>query len=235
MTKKIPAKFSRVHVVHEHILEILDGPVLNVRFGRGMPDGHHRDLTLTARAYRAVVATTETTEVLSPCGHERPRFDLSPAFQQLLAQVGPQFPRSRLCPHCQQHPHRAALVRVAHQEDEAADLQLASDWGAMTKGERELARPLLEPLRGHVPGLPDVAGWITLTPQERRQIALAGEAFAEVLGLTFRELLSLKPTPAPTITTAGLKRLKATPQEKARRAQRRDDAAYRRELERQRG
>ncbi len=105
----------------------------------------------------------------------------------------------------------------------------------MTKGERELARLLLEPLRVHVPGLPDVADWVTLTPEERQRITLAGEAFAAVLGLTFHELLSLKPTPAPTITTAGLKRLKATPQEKARRAQRRDDAAYRRELERQRG
>lgn len=199
-----------------------------------MPDGHHRDLTLTVHAYRAVVATTDTTEVLSPCGHEVPRFDLSPAFVQLVTHGGPQFPRSRLCPHCTTHPPRAAMARVAHQEDDTADLQLASDWGALTKATREAARPLLEPLRRHVPTLPDIADWRTLSPQERRQIALAGEAFAAVFGLTFHELLSLKPDPVPPITPAGLHRLKATPQEKARRAQRRDDAAYRRDLEQRR-
>lgn len=55
-----------------------------------------------------------------------------------------------------------------------------------------------------------------------------------MFGLTFHELLSLKSDPVPPITPAALRRLKATPQEKARRAQRRDDAASRRDLERQR-
>lgn len=234
MTKRTPAKSARLHVEHERVIDTPDGPVLKVRFRRGAPEGEQRDLALTVGAYRAVVATTDTTEVLSPCGHEVPRFDLTSAFQKLVAHGGPQFPRSRLCPHCHQHPLRAALARVAYQEDEAADLQLASVWGAMTKGEREMARDLLEPLRRHVPGLPNLADWATLTPQERQQIALTGEVFAQVLGLTFREYLSLKPDPAPPITEAGLRRLKATPKEKARRAQRRDDAAYRRDLERQR-
>ena len=208
--------------------------MLHVRSCCDTPEGRQRVMTPTVRAYRAVVATTDTTEVLSPCGHEVPRFDLSPAFGQLVTHGAPQFPRSRLCPHCTTYPPHAALARVAHQEDAAADLQLASDWGALTKGTREAARPLLEPLRRHVTTLPDIADWRTLSPQERRQIALAGEAFAAVFGLTFHELLSLKPDPVPSITPAGLRRLKATPEEKARRAQRRDDAAYRRDLERQR-
>ncbi|WP_019011612.1 hypothetical protein [Deinococcus aquatilis] len=45
MTKKTPAKPSRLPVVNERIMETLNGPVLNVRFRRKMPDGPHRDLT----------------------------------------------------------------------------------------------------------------------------------------------------------------------------------------------
>lgn len=232
--RKAPAAPTRLHAVDERVVDTPDGPVLRVHSHRGRPEVDRRDPNLSVWAYRAVVGTTDATEVLSPCGHEVPRFDLTPAFQELVRHDGPQYPRSRLCPHCHQSPLRAALARVARPGNEATDLQLASDWGGLTKRERDVARPLLELLRRQVRDLPDVAEWSVLSPQERRQLALAGEAFALRLGLTFREVLSLKPTPAAAITAAGLRRLQASPVEKERRAQRRDDAAYRRDLERQR-
>lgn len=195
----------------------------------GAAEHHHRDVTLTVQAYRAVVGTTAQSEILSPCGHEVPRFDLSPGFQTLQ-----RYPRSRLCPRCTQHPQQAALQRLEPPADSLEALQVASDWGSMTKGERDAARVCLQEVRGSLPDLPDIADWKTLTPAQRFQIAQAGEDLAGAFGLTFHEWLSLKASPAAPITAAGLRRLQASPQEKAHRAQRRSDAAYRRDLERRR-
>lgn len=195
----------------------------------GAAEHHHRDVTLTVQAYRAVVGTTAQSEILSPCGHEVPRFDLSPGFQTLQ-----RYPRSRLCPHCTQHPQQAALQRLEAPEDSPEALQVASDWGSMSKGERDAARVYLQELRAALPDLPDIADWKTLTPAQRFQVAQAGEDLAAAFGLTFHEWLSLKASPAAPITAAGLRRLQASPEDKARRAQRRSDAAYRGDLERQR-
>ncbi|MFW8628061.1 hypothetical protein [Deinococcus sp. ME38] len=105
--------------------------------------------------------------------------------------------------------------------------------GNHVKGERDAARVYLQEVRGSLPDLPDIADWKTLTPAQRFQIAQAGEDLAGAFGLTFHEWLSLKASPAAPITAAGLRRLQASPQEKAHRAQRRSDATYRRDLERQ--
>ncbi|GHF65383.1 hypothetical protein GCM10017781_46330 [Deinococcus metalli] len=70
------------------------------------------------------------------------------------------------------------------------------------------ARPLLEPQSRQVPTLPDISDWVTLSPQERQQLALAGEVCAAVLGLTIHEPLNLKPGSVPAITSAGLRQLK---------------------------
>lgn len=229
MTKKATSRNSRLHILEERVIDLPDGPVLVTRYRRGAPEGHHRDLTLTVQAYRAVVGNTAHAEILSPCGHEVPRFDLTPGFQALQ-----RYPRSRLCPHCTQHPQKAALQHLERPDDSLEAVQLASDWGAMTKGERDTARVYLQELRGLQPDLPDIADWKTLTPAQRFQIAQAGEALARAFGLTFREWLSLKANPAPPITPAGLKRLQASPQEKAQRAHRQADAAFRRDQERRR-
>ena len=208
--------------------DLHDQSVLTTQRRRGAPD-NDRDVTLAVQAYRAVVGTTERTEVLSPCGHEVPRFDLAPGFQALR-----RYPRSRLCPHCTQRPPPAALQRLEVPEGSPEALQVASDWGRMTKGERDAARVYLQEVRRLMPDLPDIVDWKILTPAQRFQVAQAGEDLAGVFGLTFHEWLGLKPDSVAPITAAGLRRLQASPEEKARRAQRRSDAACRRDLERQR-
>lgn len=234
MTKGNVSRRTQLRVVRERTVETPEGKMLGVLIERGTPPEERRDFTRWVQAYRAVAATTDTTEVLSPCGHEVPRFDLTRPFAAMAERDSPQYPRSRLCPQCRVHPLRAALTRVGRSGDDPKEVQLASDWGSLTKAEREAATLLLHYLREVVPDLPDVAAWNRLTPQERHQVAQAGEAVARQLGLTFREFLSLKGEPAPAITAAGLRRLQASPTEKQRRAAARDDAAFRRQLARDR-
>lgn len=204
MTKKVTSRTSRPHVLEERVIDLLDGPVLAVRYRRSVPEDH-RDVTLTVQVYRAVVGTTEQAEILSPCGHEVPRFDLTQGFQVLR-----RYPRSRLCPHCAQHPQKIALEHLERPDDSLEALQIASDWGAMTKEERDTARVYLQELRSLQPDLPDIADWQTLRPAQRFQIAQAGEALAGAFGLTFHEWLSMKYEPASPITAAGLKWLQAS-------------------------
>lgn len=217
-------------VVATDILQSPDGPEQRITYHTGQPPEDRLDLGLTVHAYRTVSALTDTTEVLV-CGHERPRFDLTPAGVVLAGHGAPHHARTRLCPVCTRHPVRADLARVTHHGTPAA-LQVASDWGSLTKKDREVAAPLLVTLLRAVPGAPAMTQWTALSPAERAGLAEVGERFAQRLGLTFREYLGLRSEPAPAITPAGLRRLQATPAEKRVRAKRRDERALARQWER---
>ncbi|KQR01759.1 hypothetical protein [Deinococcus sp. Leaf326] len=164
-------------------------------------------------AYRPVVAVTPQTDVLS-CGHERARVDLTAAGTHLRELGLPRFARTRLCPQCRREPNPKALAKVTH-DPTPVSRQRASDWGQLTRTEREQAEVILQAL----PGGADIKmdGWLTMDPEQRATIAQIGERFAAGLGLTFREFMGLRVEPAPYVTAAGLRRLQASPKEKERR------------------
>ncbi|WP_189092889.1 hypothetical protein [Deinococcus ruber] len=163
-----------------------------------------------------VAAITATTEVLSPCGHEVLRFDQSRGFAYLASHGSSRYPRSRLCPQCFVPPTFHSLQLVSGSD------QVASDWGSLTLQQRLAALPVLFALREHHPTMPDPEHWHELTAQERRAVAEIGEQFTQALGLTFREYLLRRTHPAPTITPAGYRRLKASEPEKERRRRKND-------------
>lgn len=109
--------------------------------------------------------------------------------------------------------------------------QLASDWGSLTKVQREQATFLLDLIRGERL-IPDIRQWNSLTPEERRHIAVAGEHFAAGFGLTFREYLFLHEDLAPFLTKAGYRRLKATPAQKEQRRDLAEARALRQKMKR---
>lgn len=164
-------------------------------------------------AYRPVVAVTPQTDVLS-CGHERARVDLTAAGTRLMDLGLPRFARTRLCPQCTRQPNPKALAKVTHVAT-LASRQRASDWGRLTRTEREQAEVILQAL----PGGTDIEmdGWLMMGPDQRATVARIGETFAAGLGLTFREFMGLRAEPAPDVTAAGLRRLQASPAEKQRR------------------
>lgn len=188
------------------------------------------DLSLTVHAYRTVSALTGPTEVLV-CRQESPRFDLTPAGVVLAGRGAGRRARTRLCPVCTRHPVRTDLARVTH-DGKPASLQVASDWGGLTKKDREVASPLLATLLRAVPGAPAMTQWTALSSAGQAGLAEVGERFAQRLDLTFREYLELRSEPAQAITPAGLRRLQATPAEKRVRAKRRDERALARQWER---
>lgn len=81
--------------------------------------------------------------------------------------------------------------------------------------------------------LPEMAAWNKHDAPAATGASGGGDV-ARQMGLTFRELLSMRAEPAPAITAAGLRRLQASPAEKRRRAEARDDPAFRRDLARKR-
>lgn len=215
--------------LRERVFDTPDGPLSSVQWENARPVETIRDTAKTVRAYRAVVGTTATTEVLSPCGHEVPRFDQTQAFTIMTSQGVPlRYPRSRLCPACHNHPTHASLKRVTGQ------LQLVSDWGHMTKPERGTAEILLRPLLNIEHSELTFADWNNMTPVQRGELAERAEEFTQVFGLTFREFLSLKLEPVAPITPAGLKRLQASPAEKKARREKAEERAFKKDWERQR-
>lgn len=172
---------------------------------------------ILVQAYRAVSGVTTTTEVLNPCGHEVMRFDHTPGFEQVREAYGrPMYPRSRLCRHCQRVPDLKVLTSVS------GPPQLSSDWGGLPGKVREEWASVLNAALNAQPGSPDAALWKNLTPDQRAVVAAAGEVMAQRFGLMFHEFLSLNERPAPTLTAAGYRRLKTTPEEKTRRIEKRD-------------
>ncbi len=215
--------------VKEQVIDTPEGPMLRVRIDRSQPVETIRNTAFSVRAYRPVVGVTARMEVLSPCGHEVPRFDQTEAFRQFtLYGVPYRYPRARLCPQCTTHPTHASLKRVQ------AEVQVASDWGSLTKPQREMAAKLLAPLLADRPG-PGMDAWPSLTPAERGQLAAMGEKYAGAFGLTFREFLSLHPDSVPTLTRAGERRLKSSPEEKQARRDRADARALQAQWERDQG
>lgn len=81
--------------------------------------------------------------------------------------------------------------RLERSDGRPSALQVAADWGTMTKGERDATRVYLQEVRGSVPDLPDIADWKTPTPAQRFRVAQAGKDLAGAFGLTFHELLGL--------------------------------------------
>ncbi len=179
------------------------------------------------QAYRAVSGVTTTTEVLNPCGHEVQRFDHTPGFEQVKVAYGrPMYPRSRLCPHCQRVPDPKVLMSVS------GSPQLSSDWGGLPGKVRNEWASVLNAALENQPDAPDATHWKDLTPDQRAVIAMAGEIMAQRFGLMFHEVLSLNERRAPTLTAAGYQRLKATPEEKTRRIEKRDRRFQQSEKER---
>lgn len=211
-------------IVRERLIKTPFGTVHAVELERGRSPAEIRDIGKWVHPYRPVAGVTDTTEVLLTCGHELPRFDLTPEFKRLESRSH-RYPRSRLCPECLIHPPRAALKKVAGPD------QLASDWGSLTKAQREQATFLLDLIRSERP-MPDIRNWNSLTPEEKRHIAVAGEHFTAGIGLTFREYLFLHEDLAPVLTKAGYKRLKATPTQKQKRRDQADERVLLRQLER---
>lgn len=99
----------------------------------------------------------------------------------------------------------------------------------MSKQQREEATVLLSRFFGMLPESMALAQWRELTPQQRGDIALHAERGARLFGLSFRELMSFHPQPAPQLTAQGYKRLKASPEVKERRR----EEAHRRGLQKE--
>lgn len=224
MPPEQPEKQRLRRNVRERIIDTPQGPVHAVSWERARPVEEIRDMEVVIQAYRQVAGVTARAEVLSPCGHEVPRFDQTQAFTQLTAKGAPlRYPSTRLCPVCQTYLPLAARKRV-----EAAP-QVAAEWGSLTRQQRTLAVTTLKMFleeQGKAANWPDPLAWDDLSPAERGELAHLGEVITSVFGLTFREYLHLKAEPAPTLTPAALKRLQASPQEKQRRAERRNTRAY---------
>lgn len=162
--------------------------------------------------YRAVVAVTATHELLSPCGHEMPRFDLTSAFEQVKADQGRAlYPRARRCPEC------VKLVNPRHLEKIEGDAQLACDWAEFAPHLRDAYAPTLAELLRQAGLNLQPEKWVSLSPRERGLVARLGEASAARLGLTFREWASLNEHAPPPVTKRGHARLKASAEEKAGR------------------
>lgn len=126
-------------------------------------------------------------------------------------------------------PDAQVVARVA------GPLQLAADWGDLAGGVREEWASLLNAALKGLPDAPDATRWPDLTPQPRGVVAAAGELIAQRFGLTFHEFLSLGERPAPTLTAAGERRLKASPGKKAWRIEEREQRRRAAEWERTRG
>lgn len=162
--------------------------------------------------YCAVAGVTELTEVLSPCGHEVPRYDTIPGFAVLEQQVGARlFPRSRLCPSC----FRPGGVTVG--TGVQGPPQLAADWTVLSERMRAHVMDLLasRSLKGDESA--DLPRWRDLSPERRGRIALACEMAVRPFGLTFHEFAHLSESAPPRLSPTGYARLTASPEEKARR------------------